>query len=198
MANKGEASKSKRGTRSAGASKETATAAADPLAEEKKPVPDAAALEDTRVYDEYLELCKELNLDSATTESAWESYAAIKQNYTLEGNPLHWLACAVYVACHNSQLPTVGGRDMQIEGNGVSLTRLLRCCKLSLIHFFNKAKKWADMSNLKSQFRSKIDCLERNFAVSNVIFKKYQPIFVHLFKDPAKDPPRANRSRKLK
>ena len=54
------------------------------------------------------------------------------------------------------------------------------------------------MSNLKSQFRSKIDCLERNFAVSNVIFKKYQPIFVHLFKDPAKDPPRQNRSRKLK
>lgn len=194
MANKGEANKSKRGTRS-GASKETA--AVDPLAAEDKK-PDAAALENTRVYDEYLELRKELNLDSATTESAWESYAAIKQNYTLEGNPLHWLACAVYVACHNSQLPTVGGRDMQIEGNGVSLTRLLRCNKLSLIHFFNKAKKWADMSNLKSQFRSKIDCLERNFAVSNVIFKKYQPIFVHLFKDPAKDPPKQNRSRKLK
>ena len=40
--------------------------------------------------------------------------------------------------------------------------------------------------------------MERNFAVSNVIFKKYQPIFVDLFKDPSKDPPKMVRSRKQK
>lgn len=85
-----------------------------------------------------------------------------------------------------------------VQGNGVSLTRLLRSSKLSLIEFFSKAQKWADMSSLKSEFRQKIDLLERNFAVSNVIFKKYQPIFVGLFKDPAQDPPKVNRSRKTK
>merc|ERR550534_679300 len=37
-----------------------------------------------------------------------------------------------------------------------------------------------------------------NFAVSNVIFKKYQPIFVDLFRDPAEDPPKPVRSRKQK
>ncbi len=111
---------------------------------------------------------------------------------------MHWLACALYVACRNSTLPTVGSDGDTYSGNGVSLTRLLRSCKLSLIQFFNKVKKWADMSNLKTEFREKIDHLERNFAVSNVIFKKYQPIFVELFKDPAMDPPKVNRSRKTK
>ena len=111
---------------------------------------------------------------------------------------MHWLACALYVACRNSNLPTVGILDASIEGNGVSLTRLLRSCKLSLIQFFNKVKKWADMSNLKIEFREKIDRLERNFAVSSVIFKKYQPMFVELFRDPAKDAPKPNRSRKQK
>lgn len=94
-------------------------------------------------------------------------------------------------------MPTVN-QEATVAGNGISLTRLLRSCKLSLIQFFNKAKKWADMSNLKKEFREKIDNLERNFAVSNVIFKKYQPIFVYLFKDPAQDPPKAIRSRKQK
>jgi len=150
-----------------------------------------------KVKESYNNLCLELNMDSITREAAWKSYESIGQNYTLEGNPLHWLACALYVACHSNQVPTVN-RQAVVEGNGVSLTRLLRSCGLSLIQFFNKAKKWADMSNLKIEFRKKIDGLERNFAVSNVIFKKYQPIFVYLFKDPAKDPPKVARSRKSK
>eukprot|EP00092_Neocalanus_flemingeri_P022394 GFUD01024287.1.p1 GENE.GFUD01024287.1~~GFUD01024287.1.p1 ORF type:complete len:1025 (-),score=334.13 GFUD01024287.1:159-2831(-) len=54
------------------------------------------------------------------------------------------------------------------------------------------------MCNLKKELREKIDKLERNFAVSNVIFKKYQPIFVDLFRDPAQDPPKVARSRKSK
>ena len=107
-----------------------------------------------------------------------------------QGDQIHWLACALYVACRNSSLPTVGQAGATIQGNGVSLTRLLRSSKLSLIEFFNKAQKWADMSNVKPEFRQKIELLERNFAVSNVIFKKYQPIFVGLFKDPANDPPK--------
>ena len=85
-----------------------------------------------------------------------------------------------------------------VQGNGVSLTRLLRSSKLSLVEFFKKAKNWADMSCVKPEFLEKIDLLERNFAVSNVIFKKYQPIFTGLFKDPVNDPPKINKSRKTK
>ena len=143
-------------------------------------------------------LCRELNMDKTTAETAWNYYCETKHKYTLEGIQIHWLACALYVACRNSTLPTVGESGSLVQGNGVSLTRLLRSSKLSLIEFFNKAQKWADMSNVKPEFREKIDLLERNFAVSNVIFKKYQPIFIGLFKDPANDPPKINRSRKTK
>lgn len=90
-------------------------------------------------------------------------------------------------------METVGKQVM--EGSGVSLTRLLRSCQLSLIQFFSKARSWADMNNLQRTLVDKIDKLERNFAVSNVIFKKYQPIFVDLFKDPSQDPPRLKTSR---
>ncbi len=51
-------------------------------------------------------------------------------------------------------------------------------------------KKWSDMANLPQDFREKVDRLERNFAVSTVIFKKYQPILLDIFRDPADDPPR--------
>jgi retinoblastoma-like protein 1 len=52
------------------------------------------------------------------------------------------------------------------------------------------------MANMPPEFRSKIDRLERNFAVSMVIFKKYQPIFVDMFYIPVDDQPRQQRSRK--
>lgn len=40
--------------------------------------------EDKETFEEYSKLCIDLNMDSSTTEAAWESYAAIKQNYSLE------------------------------------------------------------------------------------------------------------------
>lgn len=66
----------------------------------------------------------------------------------------------------------------------------------SLIQFFDKMKKWADMANLPKDFRDKVDRLERNFAVSTVIFKKFEPIFLDIFRSPSDDPPRVQRSRK--
>ena len=96
-----------------------------------------------------------------------------------------------------SSVPTVG-KQSTVIGNGVSLTRLLRNCSLALIQFFDKAKKWADMNNLNETFVKKIEKLNRNFVVSHVIFKKFQPIFLHLFKDPALNPPRVKTSRKQK
>lgn len=144
--------------------------------------------------EKYDELCLDLNMDKKTKEEAWKNYEKIKRNYSLEGNQIHWLACALYEACRRSVMPTVGKGT--VEGNCVSLTRLLRSSKFSLIQFFNKMKKWSDMANLSQEFRDKVERLERNFAVSTVIFKKFEPIFLDIFRSPANDAPRQPRSRK--
>lgn len=47
-----------------------------------------------------------------------------------QGDPSHWLACAIYVACRNVTEHTVVDSETLIEGNLVSLTRLLRLCNI--------------------------------------------------------------------
>ncbi|KAM7150635.1 retinoblastoma-like protein 1 isoform 3-T8 [Macrochelys suwanniensis] len=113
---------------------------------------------------------------------------------SFEGEVVHWLACALYVACRKSILPTVGSGLM--EGNCVSLTRILRSAKLSLIQFFSKMKKWMDMSDLPQEFRERMERLERNFEVSTVIFRKFEPIFLDVFQNPYEETPKPQRSRK--
>ncbi|KAM9376938.1 retinoblastoma-like protein 2 isoform 2-T2 [Pholidichthys leucotaenia] len=139
------------------------------------------------------DLCRALNMDEEASTEAWKSYENISRNFTLEGSELHWLACALYVACR-SLVPTVGKGTS--EGNYVSLTRILRCSKMSLIEFFSKMRKWQDMANLPQDFCQSTDRLERNFTVSAVIFKKYVPIFRSIFRAPSEEPPRVHRSRK--
>ncbi|XP_069740649.1 retinoblastoma-like protein 1 isoform X2 [Narcine bancroftii] len=147
-----------------------------------------------RASDSFTKLCQDLNLDPGTAAEAWGSFQRIGSTYTLEGETLHWLACALYVACRKSITPTVGKGMM--EGNGVSLTRILRSSKLSLIQFFSKMKKWADMANLSQDFRKRVEQLERNFEVSTVIFRKFEPIFLDMFQSRPQDQPRLQRSRK--
>ncbi|XP_075033617.1 retinoblastoma-like protein 1 isoform X2 [Mixophyes fleayi] len=139
-------------------------------------------------------LCGELNLDQETAAETLSNFTRTWSTYSLEGEVKHWLACALYAACRKGVIPTVGRGIM--EGNGVSLTRILRSAKLSLIQFFNKMKKWMDMSNLPQEFRERVERLERNFEVSTVIFKKFEPIFMDIFQNPHEEPPRLPRSRK--
>ncbi|KAM5138330.1 retinoblastoma-like protein 2 [Mantella aurantiaca] len=153
---------------------------------------------DTRHREEqlrqrYEELCSSLNMDERARVEAWESYGKMSQNYTLEGNALHWLACSLYVACRQT-MPTVGRGT--VEGNYVSLTRILTSSELSLIEFFNKMKKWEDMANLPADFRERTKKLERNFTVTAVLFKKYDPIFHKIFKSSQEEQPRQHRGRK--
>ncbi|XP_018089739.1 retinoblastoma-like 1 L homeolog isoform X3 [Xenopus laevis] len=139
-------------------------------------------------------LCQELNLDEETAAETIRDFTRTWSTYSLEGEVKHWLACALYAACRKSIIPTVGKGIM--EGNGVSLTRILRSAKLSLIQFFNKMKKWIDMSNLPQEFRERVERLERNFEVATVIFKKFEPIFREIFQNPHDEQPRLPRSRK--
>jgi len=50
------------------------------------------------------------------------------------------------------------------------------------------------MTNLTTEFRSKVERLERNFAVTTVIFKKFEPIFAGLFKDFSREEMEENRA----
>ena len=115
----------------------------------------------------------------------------------LQGDRVHWLCCALYVACRNSSVPTVGQVGI-VEGNCVSLTQLRRKCSISMLDFFDKSRKWADMANLSEELRRKFVSLERNFEVCSVIFKKYDEMFKEVFRDPANDPPKQPRSRKMR
>lgn len=156
---------------------------------------ESGRMEETSARRSLEALCRELNLDEQTATEAMDNFSAIWNTYTLEGEVVHWLACSLYAACRKSSVPTVGKGLM--EGNCVSLTRILRSSKLSLIQFFSKIKKWADMSSLSQDFRLRIDRLERNFEVSTVIFRKFQPIFMDMFQNPqGAEPPRQPRSRK--
>ncbi|KAJ3602793.1 hypothetical protein NHX12_030541, partial [Muraenolepis orangiensis] len=157
--------------------------------------PDLGRMDESSVRRSLETLCQELNMDEETATEAMENFTAIWNTYTLEGEVVHWLACSLYAACRKSSTPTVGRGLM--EGNCVSLTRILRTAKLSLIQFFSKMRKWADMSNLQQDFRLRMDSLERNFEVSTVIFRKFEPIFMDVFQNPqGAEPPRQPRSRK--
>ncbi|XP_050520159.1 retinoblastoma-like protein 1 isoform X2 [Daktulosphaira vitifoliae] len=154
---------------------------------------------DADIYNgKFQELCKGLNLDKNAANRAWSAYLTVKENYSLDGNPNHWLACAIYVACRNVTEQTVGDSETLIEGNLVSLTRLLRLSNINLIDFISKSKKWADMINMPLELRRKIEKLENNFAVSMVIFKKFQPIFKAMFNDSIDDNSKSRLSKKQK
>ncbi|XP_059185663.1 retinoblastoma-like protein 1 [Centropristis striata] len=156
---------------------------------------ESGRMEESSVRRSLETLCQELNMDEQTAAEAMDNFTAIWNTYTLEGEVVHWLACSLYAACREGSTPTVGKGLM--EGNCVSLTRILRTAKLSLIQFFSKMRKWADMSNLSQDFRLRMERLERNFEVSTVIFRKFEPIFMAMFQNPqGGEPPRQPRSRK--
>ncbi|XP_067100005.1 LOW QUALITY PROTEIN: retinoblastoma-like protein 1 [Osmerus mordax] len=155
---------------------------------------DSGRMDESSVRTSLDALCQELNMDEETATEAMQNFAAIWNTYTLEGEVVHWLACALYAACRKNCTPTVGQGLM--EGNCVSLTRILRTAKLSLLQFFSKMQKWLEMTSLPQDFRLRVGRLERNFEVSTVIFRKFEPIFMDMFQNPQGEPPRQPRSRK--
>lgn len=146
----------------------------------------------------FVELCRELNMDFESQDTAWASYKKIDQNYVLEGDKTHWMACALYIACRQSAVPTTD-KSTTVEGNCVSLTSLLKKTNLRLHHFFQKMKKWLDMINLGSgMFRERIEMLEKNFHVTSIVFKKTEEVFYTVFKDSDGSQSRTNKARARK
>lgn len=128
-------------------------------------------------------------MNPATCDQALRTYESISMNYTLEGRKLHWIACALYVECRNSN-PQFVGHTSYVEGNCVSLTRLLSTCDITLLDFFTKMKKWADMTNLNDLMRSRMEGIETSFCVTAQIYEKYTTIFSAVFKERNHDAPK--------
>ncbi|KAL5467024.1 hypothetical protein EMCRGX_G031191 [Ephydatia muelleri] len=138
--------------------------------------------EDADTRAKYERVCRELNLDQLTMDSAWKDYKSISEDYVLEGSCIEWLGCALYVAGQSTFQETVEGGHS--SGNKVSLTQILRATKLSLIEFFRKIKKWSEMAKLSSGFTEKVETLERKFEVASIIFDKYKKEFCDIFQCP--------------
>lgn len=119
------------------------------------------------------QLCNQLNLDKQTADEVCQAFTKVGEQFIVEGDKTQWIACAIYV---------ITNKNPQSMPTGVSLTQLLRLCKLSLVDFLSMMDKWLKMTEPSSEIRSKISHLERNFNVSAVVFKKYREIFPDVFK----------------
>lgn len=105
--------------------------------------------------DDFDDIRHELNLDEDTIEDALKTYQKIKGNFKLEvsvicvvvnfklftnlqpfnflkGKRMDWIACAIYASCRSRVTQTMG-RSKAIEGNMVSLTRILRSCSIRFV-----------------------------------------------------------------
>lgn len=167
---------------------------------------------DVELEEKQAEICTRLNLSFQISKDTWEHFQRISKNFTLEvriqplkpplmndfkGEPLHWIACAIYVACWRSNASTAAQNN--VHSNCVHLTSLLRHCNLrsvnkerliwsnsdySIAQFFYKIKQWSDMANMPEEFKKRIEYLEESYAVAYNVFKEYQPLFLQIFKTP--------------
>lgn len=145
---------------------------------------------------EHRRICEQLNIDAATEEQSWASFRDIRNTYNLDGDLLHWLCCTVFVTCRQSVTPTVGNRNAVLQGNCVSLTRLLRLCGINLHEFFTKIGQWVEMASLPEENRTAINTLQHSFMVSMVIYGKFCELFTLVFRPPNQD--EQKRSKKSK
>uniref|UniRef100_A0A182WC12 Retinoblastoma-associated protein A-box domain-containing protein n=1 Tax=Anopheles minimus TaxID=112268 RepID=A0A182WC12_9DIPT len=99
----------------------------------------------------------------------------------LQGDPNHWICCALYVACLQ-ELPAVGLPDHYIQGNGVNITNLLTKCNINIQDFFSKMKLWSEIRSLPARLQMAVDTLQHGFSVTistytTVFGKEFPRIF---------------------
>lgn len=88
-------------------------------------------------------------------------------------------------------MTTVSGEDISgLQGNGVSLTRLLRVCNITFHTFFKLMKEWIDFVGVTGDLHARIKQLSNNLAVSLLIYEKYRIIYKDLFVSLQGDEPK--------
>uniref|UniRef100_A0A1L8DXE0 Putative rb retinoblastoma tumor suppressor-related protein n=2 Tax=Nyssomyia neivai TaxID=330878 RepID=A0A1L8DXE0_9DIPT len=154
--------------------------------------------ESKSLSENFKDICLKLNMDAETEEKAWSSWSRIKDNYTLEGDPIHWLCCALVIACRDSYTRTVGSQNNLVQGNCVSLSSVLRNCNTGFREFFDKIKTWCDMASVPEVTRKRFERLNDSFTVSSVVYKKFGPLFQQVFNCPLNEDGRHGKSKKAK
>ncbi|KAL7080643.1 hypothetical protein ACQ4LE_000642 [Meloidogyne hapla] len=127
---------------------------------------------------DFLELFTKLDpsINGEIIEKAWKQYDTIGQQIILEGNPSVWMSCAFFTSVWKST--PIGHHELICH---YSLLKLIELCKVSVLDFFDKLNKWADMILATRRLLDFVNRVQSNLAVSTVIFKKFLPIFRHVF-----------------
>ncbi|OXB57336.1 hypothetical protein ASZ78_011756 [Callipepla squamata] len=165
-------------------------------------------------------LCRELNLDAGSAAEALRDFTALRGTYSLEvgrGAGPRGRAVGPRVARRpgpHERRCLAGGRAALAGLRAVRRVPPQRAAHrgerpdggqlrvadadpaLRQAQFFSKMKKWMDMSNVPQEFRERVERLERNFEVSTVIFRKFEPIFLDIFQNPHEETSKPQRSRK--
>lgn len=149
-----------------------------------------------KLRSEHRDICGQLNIDAATEERSWNSFQEVQRTYNLDGDSLHWQCCALFITCRATVTPTVGNTNSVLQGNCVSMTQLLRLCKINLNEFFKKIDNWVEMTSQPEECRIAISNLQHNFIVSMSIYQKYREMFATIFLAPGED--EQKRSKKAK
>ncbi|KAM3963302.1 retinoblastoma-like protein 1 [Aphomia sociella] len=130
-------------------------------------------------------LCTNLNIDPVFARKFKDSFLETHRQYTLDGDILHWIGCALYATCQTSTDSSAqSDTDSEDYTINISLTKLLQLCNLKLIQFFNKIKLWADVASMSEDFKKKMKHLEVKFVVSAMLSKKFRSIFQEIFTGP--------------